>query len=288
MINAWEESRAQSLRGLYAIFMRVRFVSENRVGMKNIASCRGRYSWFSLAVFVVGIAISHAASRPAAKCLRVEVQGDVTSGKPWQIPFGRGWVFRVIPIAPPSPAYSGWDLVVDRDPASGYPDALLLATLPYNSINGREIGTTYGLRAQDAIGWNPRSFRFLTDPVDFRHAIEWFGKLGQLSSHGAPETSKTGSAEVMHQLLQIRSRASSGQFRITDARVVPGIADPQPFARGWALEFARTQHEIEPVITGQEAPQGRLVSIHFVLTLWLPSSWRVAQGIQAVQAPCQE
>jgi hypothetical protein len=44
----------------------------------------------------------------------------------------------------------------------------------YNSINEREIGTTFVLRAQDAIGWNPRSFRFLLNPADFRYAQQLF------------------------------------------------------------------------------------------------------------------
>ena len=75
-----------------------------------------------------------------------------------------------MPVPALDAAYSGWDMVVDRIPPAGFPDALYLATPPYNSINQREIGTTYGLRAQDAIGWNPRSFRFLTDPAAFREA----------------------------------------------------------------------------------------------------------------------
>ena len=86
-------------------------------------------------------------------------------------------------------AYSGWDLVVDREPAAGFPDALLLATLPYNSINEREIGTTFGLRAQDAIGWNPRSFRFIVTPSDFREAQQLFRSL---SANARPAIGESG------------------------------------------------------------------------------------------------
>ena len=93
--------------------------------------------------------------------------GEVSAGQEWKADFGQGWVFRLLPIDTSSWAgkagYSGWDLVVDREQPAGYPDALLVATPPYNSINEREVGTTFGLRAQDAIGWNPRSFRFLTN-----------------------------------------------------------------------------------------------------------------------------
>ena len=111
--------------------------------------------------------------RPAA-CTRVELTGKVNAGQEWKASLGEGWVLRVVPIAPGSAGYTGWDLVVDRDPPAGFPDALLLATPPYNSINEREVGTTYGLRAQDAIGWNPRSFRFLINPADFLQGQKLF------------------------------------------------------------------------------------------------------------------
>ena len=64
--------------------------------------------------------------------------------------------------------------MVDRGQHSGFPDAFLLATMPYDSINEREMGTTFGLRAQDAIGWNLRSSRFLLKPTDFRYAQQLF------------------------------------------------------------------------------------------------------------------
>lgn len=90
---------------------------------------------------------------------------------------GEGWIVRILPIAPSQAGYSVWDLVVDREQPADFPDALSLATMPYNSINEREIGTTFGLRAQDAIGWNPRSFKFLLNVTDFREARHLFRSL---------------------------------------------------------------------------------------------------------------
>jgi hypothetical protein len=178
--------------------------------------------------------------------------------------------------------------VVDRDLPAGYPDALLLATLPYNSINEREIGTTFGLRAQDAIGWNPRSFHFLSSASDFRDAQQWFR---QMVARGVNATS-TGSSgdqnKAMAQLLQLQGRASSGQFRIVDARIVPGIADPQPFARGWALAASRMQYEVVPALPGESTQRGRLAWMRFALTLWLPARWKVPAQWHAVPGPCQE
>jgi len=231
---------------------------------------------------------SHAAP-PSHACLRVELHGEVTAGQEWKSPLGQGWVFRVLPIAASSAGYSGWDLIVDRDPPSGYPDALLLATLPYNSISEREIGTTFGLRAQDAIGWNPRSFRFLLNPADFREARQWFRRLTPDSAQAAQTgPAKPAGSDAMQRLLDLEKGASSGQLRILDARIIPGVADPQPFAQAWALAFSRTRHEIESAPPGQESAAGKLLWMQFEVTLWLPTSWNLPSGIHGVRASCPE
>ena len=232
----------------------------------------------------LAVAAAPAATAPVRICRRVEFPGELNAGEQWGVPFGQGWVLRLLPIAPSPAGYSGWDLAVDREPPAGYPDALLLATLPYNSINEREIGTTFGLRAQDAIGWNPRSFRFLTSPADFREAQWTYLRLFRRpkDSSGARETAAAS------RLLELEKKASAGEFRILDARLVPGIADPQSFAQNWALAFSRTQHEIEPAAAGQATSQGKLVWMRFAVTLWLPSGWKVPAGIKAVRAACPQ
>jgi len=243
---------------------------------------RGRWKtkFALLAVIAAAIAPSHAAPPSGRACQRVELQGEVIEGHEWKVALGQGWTFRVLPIA----GYSGWDLAVDRDPPAGYPDALLLATLPYDSINEREIGTTFGLRAQDAVGWNPRSFRFLTDTKDFREA-----SLLYLHLFRAPKNSTAGGEKAaLARLLEVEKRASSGQLRILDARLVPGTRDPQPFAQAWALAFARSQFHIEPVAEGQASAEGKLVWMRFVVTLWLPSGWNFPAAIKPVRAPCPE
>lgn len=245
--------------------------------------------WIRLLLPIVLLAPAVASCQaisPRRTCRRVDLHGDVSGGQEWRASVGEGWVFRVLPIAPAG--YSGWDLAMDRDPPAGYPDALLLATLPYSSINQREIGTTFGLRAQDAIGWNPRSFHFLTDPEEFRQAQQWFrqltpGAVVPVRDRGTPDRTA-----VSQRLLQLQSRASSGQFRIVDAHIVPGIADPQPFAQGWALAASRTQHEIEPAAPGQSSARGKLVWMRFELTLWLPALWNVPPALHPVRGPCQE
>lgn len=240
--------------------------------------------WRSPGVFfgilVVALCYADAASPPS--CQRIVLEGQVNAGQEWHGAIGQGWIFRILPIPASSSGYSGWDLVVDRQPPAGYPDALLLATLPYDSINEREIGTTYGLRAQDAIGWNPRSFRFLTDPKDFREAQSIYQFLFQWPKDSTAQRRST----AMSRLLELEKRSSSGELRILDARIVPGLADPEPYAQAWALAGSRMQHDVEPVTPGQETARGKLIWMRFSLTLWLPAYWHFPADVHPVRVGC--
>ena len=247
--------------------------------------------WTALVLLAAGIPASEAATPPRPVCSRIVVEGEVTAGGEWTAKLGDGWVFRVLPIAPSQAGYSGWDLVVDRDQAAGFPDALLLATMPYNSINEREVGTTFGLRAQDAIGWNPRSFRFISNLADFRESRELFRSLMENSAGPAGTPSgrdrKPAAARAMQRLLELQKRTSSGEFRILDARVVPGIADPAPYAQNWALASSRTPHRIEAASDGKSTARGALNWMRFAVTFYLPAKWNLSE-FHAVRTPCPD
>src|SRR5579863_6998325 len=144
-------------------------VSRNVWRMKELAVV-----W--LAILLPAAGFGSVAKGPA--CSKISLAGEVQAGQEWKAEFGEGWVFRVVPVEKGSAGYSGWDLVVDRDPSAGYPDALLVATPPYYSISEREVGTTFGLRAQDAIGWNPRSFHLLAKPGALIESQKQFRALG--------------------------------------------------------------------------------------------------------------
>lgn len=233
---------------------------------------------------MIGLAVPAAARAAApAQCERLVLSGDVHAGSEWRAPIGEGWVFRVMPIQ--DREYSGWDLVVDRDPPAGYPDALLLATPPYNSINEREIGTTYGLRAQDALGWNPRSFHFLTHPAALRQAQRLFADLMEAGQSRSPGTAAR-LAELTRQLVSLDAGAASGQFRILDARIVPGAADTAAFAQSWAIASDRTPHSNEPAAAGSSTPRGEFRWMKFSITLWLPAGWKAPKAAQAAPGPC--
>jgi hypothetical protein len=238
---------------------------------------------------IAGLALGFAATlgcgraAAASSCKKIVLHGEVNAGQVWQASLGQGWEFRIQPI---EAGYSGWDLVVDREQPAGFPDALLLATPPYNSINEREIGTTFGLRAQDAIGWNPRSFHFLIDPAAFRRAQQLYLSLARDGKLGGSTATNATASHQMDLLLQLEKDDASGEFRIEDSRLTPGVADAAPFAQGWALRAMRSPHQVVAAPDGKSSPRGSLAWMRFSLTLSLPASWKLPAELHGTQAPC--
>jgi len=232
--------------------------------------------------------LSMAAAPRAAACTRIVLTGEVNARQEWTQAFGQGWVFRVVPVEAGKAGYSGWDLMVDGGDGLGYPDALLVATPPYYSISEREVGTTFGLRAQDAIGWNPRSFHFLTDRDALREGQKQFKALGG-TKIWTEAPSESGREHVAQQrLLEINRRSSAGQFRILNARLTPGTADAAPFAQKWAVRSARTQHTIAPSASAKATALGELDWMRFSITLWLPAEWKAPKELGGARGPCSE
>jgi hypothetical protein len=237
-----------------------------------------------IACTILVLAAGYAFAAPVPSCKKVTLQGEVKAGQEWKAAFGQGWVFRVVPIAS---GYSGWDLVVDREQPAGFPDALLLATPPYNSINEHEVGTTFGLRAQDAIGWNPRSFRFLIEPATFRESQRLFEALSGAKQVGPPAANSREGIAIEH-LLKNNRKSAAGQFRILDIRLAPGNSDAASYAENWALASQRTPHTFEPVTNGDPSPLGELHWMKFSITLWLPANWKYPRELHAAPAQCAE
>lgn len=215
----------------------------------------------------------------AGSCSKISIQGSISTGKEWSSPIGQGWVLRLMAVQP-ADKYSGWDIVLDRVAPAGFPDAVLLANPPYGSLNEREIATTYGLRAQDAIGWNPRSFRLLTDPQAFHEAQQLY-----ISSHGfSPQG--TQDAKISARLLDLIRSASSGELRVLNAEIALGVGDPTSYAQNWAMSSIHTLYQVMPSPSGQATARGALLSIHFLLTLWPPQGWRAPADWASAPAPC--
>jgi hypothetical protein len=260
------------------------------------------------------------------ECRKIVLHGEVAAGKEWRAVVGEGWVFRVIPIVapslrsdrtvinehsgskhsgsvPPDRGYTGWDLVMDRENGDGYPDALLLATPPYGSVNEREIGTTFGMRAQDAIAWEPRKFHFFTkvDRVQAARALYREIFAGVHKGPGTDASDAAVSQEAESASIKLLDLISSdpemglGQFSITDARLVSGSGNPPPYANAWLAHLSQVPHTLE-----QASPEdlrhhgeflselGELRSIQFVVTLRFPRMWKVPAGTHTETANCAE
>ena len=255
-------------------------VQKNGFGMN--LWIRNGLAWVGFALAGCGVG---RAAQPA-HCQQVELKGEVQAGSKWRAEIGQGWFFGLLPVASGTQGFTGWDMVVDNEPGAGFPDALLLATPPYGSLNEHEIATTFGLRAQDAAGWSPRSFHFLTDAT----ALAESRRLFPLLSHGhgmgeSPTVSKAEGLAIQRQLA-LNQKASRGELHIDEARIAPGTADAAGFAENWAWRFQQLPHLMENPASDKATPSGELHWIRFTVRLWLPSGWRLPAGLKAKDGPC--
>jgi len=222
-------------------------------------------------------------TKPDSVCRKLELAGEVSAGQEWSAAIGEGWMFRVVPIAGSGKGYTGWDLVVDREAGGGYPDALLLATPPYGSLNEREIGTTFGMRAQDAIAWGPRRFQFLTSVPDLAQSKRDF----DLVMAGPGGLNANSRSKAAGELLKRMEGASAGRFEVLDAKLTAGVANPPAFAEQWPMHLSRVPHTLVPP-SGTPTARGELHWIRFAATLWLPKEWAGPRGTHSDLAKCAQ
>jgi hypothetical protein len=213
--------------------------------------------------------------------MRIVLSGEVSAGQAWQAEIAQGWLIRLVPVAPSGRGYTGWDLVVNPTKDSNYPDALLLATPPYGSLSEREVATTFGLRAQDAIAWTPREFHFLTSDHDLSAARMNFKSLTAASSD--PSSKENASRELMNLI----GNAASGDFRVLDAKLTAGVADPPAFAQQWATRLNRIPHTFVPS-NAAATPLGELKWMRFSVSLLLPIKWGIPRELHPIPAKCAQ
>ena len=218
-------------------------------------------------------AIAAPPAAPPQACKRVVIPGELNAGQPFTRPIGGGLEIYLQPIA------SGWILrVLPITGPTGDHDYAELATPPYQSVTPLSISTDFAFRAQDAIGWNPRRFRFATSEADFHRLDEAYLRFEQAGA--------TPPATLQVELSSQIARSSEGTFTILDSRLIPGVADQWKMAGAVASHFNTTAHTLVDPPDGKVMPLGRILWLRFKLELNLPAGFAIASGLTALPQKC--
>jgi hypothetical protein len=199
----------------------------------------------------------------AAMCRRAVVEGEVRAGQEFVEvignglevmlePLASGWILRVLPVGAPRPEH----------------DYAELASPPYRSVSPLLISTDFSFRAQDAVAWNPRHFRFAADKTTFAELSEAYKEY----RNTAPSVSG------MNKLTELVSRTPEGTMQLLDAHLVPGTGDQAEMAATVASHFDTTAHSLEGPADGRGTPLGKVTWIRFRISLELPEGFQAARG----------
>src|SRR5580700_4257051 len=165
--------------------------------------------WFAVAILFVSPGVQSAPTAPPSQpaCKAAIVEGEVNAGQPYSQAIGGGLRLYFQPLS------SGWIVrVLPSSGPAGEHDYAELATPPYQSVTPLAISTDFAFRAQDAIGWNPRRFRFATSAASF-HRLEQ-AYLRFEAGGAAP------SADVQAELARQIAQTSEATLTILDSRLV--------------------------------------------------------------------
>jgi hypothetical protein len=209
------------------------------------------------------------------------MEGEVRAGESFVRPIGNGLEIRLEALS----WGSGWVLRVV--PVSGMPkkmpvgilDYAQLATPPYSAVNPRLLSTDYSFRAQDAVAWNPRRFRYVTGAAEFARLEGAYEKYMRVS----PPT-----AESENKLAAMVSKEPEGTLQILDARLIPGTANQAKTASLVASHFSTTAHTVEEPQEGSGSPLGRLTWVRFRISLDLPEEFVTGEVMNVQTGGCRQ
>ncbi len=214
-----------------------------------------------------------AAPQKAARCRQATIDGELSAGKGLAQPIGNGLVLYFQPIA------SGWILrVLPQVGLQGEHDYAELATPPYQSLSPLSISTDFAFRAQDAVGWNPRRFRFATTQSMFNRLQEAYFSF----EHAGATPAAPLQVELANQIAQ----TSQGTLTILDARLTPGTADPWRAAATVSSHLETTAHTFVQPPDGIATPLGKLLWLRFRISLDLPPTFRPEEGLKLMPYIC--
>lgn len=221
------------------------------------------------------LALSLPLARAQQGCRKISMEGDVRRGASFDRAITPQMNFLL------QPTDTGWRIEVQPAGKPLQHDAAETATPPYASTSPLLLTTDFGLRAQDAVSWNPRRFSFVANPTQAESAsrdedIVLDKKLDPKQMQ-APQMRLIGLA--MH--------GAHGEFQILNASLVPGTADQSAAGAALASHWRTTPHTLVQPPAGSKASQlGSLEQVHFKVTLWLPPGTALARGVHATPAAC--
>ena len=208
-----------------------------------------------------------------ARCSEAVIEGEVRAGQEFRKSFGGGLDILLEPIA------SGWVVRVlpttgDRPPI----DYAGIATPPYRSVSPLLVSTDFSFRAQDAVGWNPRRFRYASSARAFAALQAAYGRVT-----GVPATSE-GDEEA---LARLASAQPGGVLEILDASLAPGTSDQTPAAGLLSSHFGTTAHRIEQPVGGRATALGRIGWMRFRVQLDLQPGVKAVHGVKVESYLCE-
>ncbi len=146
-----------------------------------------------------------------------------------------GWMVRVLPHNGPRPPH----------------DAAELANPPYRSPTPILISTDFAFRAQDAIAWNPRRFRYFTTPAEVAGAEAAYQATLRDPTHPA-----AGAA-----LFPLLAHAGEATLTILDAQIAGGSANQNGAAAAVATHLDTTAHTVHTEVA--TTPLGAVLRLRF-------------------------
>jgi len=202
-------------------------------------------------------------------CRQAVFDGDVKAGQGFEREFAPGLKFLLEPL----PQGSGWMVrVVPVGQLRGVHDYSELATPPYRSVTPLAVSTDFSFRAQDAVGWNPRRFRYAQDAVVARGLEALYARV---AANDAAASTKAA---------ELATEQPEGELQILNAVMVPGTANQWQMAAAVALHFQNTPHEVEQGV--QPTALGKLEELQFRVKLELAPAVRTAKGVGEEKIPC--
>jgi len=235
-----------------------------------------RLAWIAGLVLTAGVASGAAAQKGAVTgvCRVGVIEGEVKAGESFARPigdglevrlealsWGSGWLLRVVPIKGGMPKH----------------DYAELATPPYESVSPLLLSTDFSFRAQDAVAWNPRRFRYADNQSDFQRLSDMYEQYRR---------STPPSAKTEGELAVAVSKAPEGMLQILDARLIPGSANQAGTATTVATHFNSSAHTVEEPPEGKGTALGKLTWVRFRVSLALRPGFHPDKGLKIEDHKC--